>query len=395
MQQSDENGAFSLETLQSQLFVLKVLSVNLASRLAGAIHSQDHSTVASSHLTPSPTTIGSFQPHKRRALSEYSDTIDIPPLEERCSRYILSIILSFLRQTVPTEPPLILPSKTSDITFREFETEPFGQPDIPNDNVTTESTNGHPTQGRPQTSSGSVLSGQMSINSTRRIPSAQMKYEKTHMSLVKSRTAVTALITEYSGRIIFSISMSNWSTVFERLRSKIRALANKPEENEDLTDLQLLAYIVFDRPRLIQILNGEFRQSEAFILKLTPFSFLHTELSSLLVNMCRESQVAIAIPLRSAIWNWIEYHPKEFREVIRTRGKTEGAPERVFDLLYSKMRVGDERTVWPTLTALCTMISERLAADHIQYSGKGFKPSRKVFSFAPDLEDICAHTCHT
>lgn len=76
------------------------------------------------------------------------------------------------------------------------------------------------------------------------------------MSLVKSRTAVTALIAEFSGRIIFSISVSNWSTVFERLRSKIRALANKPDETSDLTDLQLLGYIIFDRPRLVQVLNG-------------------------------------------------------------------------------------------------------------------------------------------
>jgi hypothetical protein len=257
MQQSDENGAFSLETLQSQLFVLKVLSVNLTSRLAGANRSQSHSAAPSSQLAPSPSTTSSFPPNKRRAMSECSDTTEIPPLEERCSRYILSIILSFLRQTAPTEPPLILPSKTSDITFREFETEPVGQPDIPPDHVNIESANGN----CPQTSFGSVLSGRMSVNSTVRIPSAQIKYEKTHMSLVKSRTAVLALITEYSGRIIFSISMSNWNTVFDRLQSKIRALANKPEEMEDLTDLQLLAYIVFDKPRLIQILNGELSQS--------------------------------------------------------------------------------------------------------------------------------------
>lgn len=96
------------------------------------------------------------------------------------------------------------------------------------------------------------------------------------------------------------------------------------------------------------------------------------------MNMGREAQLSIAIPLRSAIWNWIECHPREFNEVVRTRGKTEGAPERVFDLLFTKLKAGDERIIWPTLTALCCMISERLATDHIQYSGKGFKPSRKV-----------------
>lgn len=98
--------------------------------------------------------------------------------------------------------------------------------------------------------------------------------------------------------------------------------------------------------------------------------------------MQRDAQLAIASPLRSAIWNWIEYHPREFNEIVRARGKTEGAPERVFDLLFSKLKTGDERVVWPSLTALCCMISERLATDHIQYSGKGYKISRKV-SYSP------------
>lgn len=258
MQQVDEQSQFSLETLQSQLFILKVLSVNLASRLAPGARSQPQS-VAASYLAPnSPTTVSSFQQRRRQASSEYSDAAswpsDIPPLEERCARYVLSIILIFLRQTAPAEAPLILPSKTSDLTFRDFETEPALQQEVPNDNPDHVNHNQPPL--RTQTSSGSVLSGKMSINSTIRIPTVQMKYEKTHMSLVKSRAAVIALIAEFSGRIIFSISASNWSTVFERLRSKIRALANKPEETADFTDLQLLAYIIFDRQRLVQVLNG-------------------------------------------------------------------------------------------------------------------------------------------
>ncbi|KXN84411.1 Neurofibromin, partial [Leucoagaricus sp. SymC.cos] len=194
-----------------------------------------------------------------------------------------------------------------------------------------------------------------------------LKYEKTHQSLVKSRTAVSSLITDYSGRIIFSISISNWGMVFERLRSKIRALANKTDEEvkSDLTDLQLLKYIVFDRNRLIQVLN---------------------ELSSLLVNMAREAQLSIAVPLRSAIWNWIECHPNEFNETIRTRGKFEGAPERVLELFFVKMRVGsDEKVVWPTLTALCCMISEKMAKDFIQYSGRGYKVARKDLKFLDEV----------
>ena len=173
---------------------------------------------------------------------------------------------------------------------------------------------------------------------------------------------------------------------------------------------------------------------------LLPFTdmLLFAELSSLFVNMAREAQVAIAIPLRSAIWNWITYYPSEFNELVTSTSTTtaisntsttsvptsssttfinvtstsrsgsnkltEGAPERVFDLLYSKMKSssntssgavggpginvgagvnvggpgGDERIVWPALTALCCMISEKLAMDYVQYSGSGYKSSRKA-----------------
>jgi neurofibromin 1 len=97
--------------------------------------------------------------------------------------------------------------------------------------------------------------------------------------------------------------------------------------------------------------------------------------------MAREAQLAIAIPLRSAIWNWIECHPSEFNETLRNgtrtstipqsgRSKTDGAPERVFELLCTKLKPGvEERIVWPTLTAICCMISERLAMDYIRFGG--------------------------
>jgi len=192
---------------------------------------------------------------------------------------------------------------------------------------------------------------------------------------------------------------------------------------EDLTDLMLLGCIVLDRAKLVQVLNGA--SLLAFCIFLLIF---FVELSSLLVNMAREAQVAIAIPLRSAIWNWIMYYPSEFNELVtstsaatiisnpantsvsasssttfvtvtstsRSGGNklTEGAPERVFDLLYSKMKPSsnassaaaggsgsDERIVWPALAALCCMTSEKLAMGYVSYTGKRYKSSRKACVF--------------
>ncbi|KAE9388686.1 hypothetical protein BT96DRAFT_780264, partial [Gymnopus androsaceus JB14] len=99
----------------------------------------------------------------------------------------------------------------------------------------------------------------------------------------------TQQILKFAGRIIFHISASNWKVVFQRLHS---------------TDLSVLGHSVLDRPRLLQVMN---------------------ELSLLLVNMRAHGHKAIAGPLRSAIWTWIEHFPDESNKVVTTNTKMEGA----------------------------------------------------------------------
>ncbi|OAX38233.1 hypothetical protein K503DRAFT_783046 [Rhizopogon vinicolor AM-OR11-026] len=62
-----------------------------------------------------------------------------------------------------------------------------------------------------------------------------------------------------------------------------------------------------------------------------------------------------------AIWNWIEMCPQEFNEAVRSRGKLESAPERVFDLLHSAIEPSRERALWPTLTILSCLAAARLS----------------------------------
>jgi hypothetical protein len=100
--------------------------------------------------------------------------------------------------------------------------------------------------------------------------------------------------------------------------------------------------------------------------------------------MKREVQVGVSIPLRGAIWNWIEIFPAEFNDAIRNRGRMEGAPERVFDLLYM-CQTGNEKVLWPTLTALNCISSDRFSSDfQMNHFGSGpghiggLKSNRKV-----------------
>jgi hypothetical protein len=107
------------------------------------------------------------------------------------------------------------------------------------------------------------------------------------------------------------------------------------------------------------------------------------ELSSLLVNMRQGVQLATAFPLRLAIWNWIEAFPNEFNDSLRFRGRLDGSPERVFDILHTLNQPGVERELWPTLAILHCVTPERLTADfpmtQFGYSNApGQKSSRKV-----------------
>jgi hypothetical protein len=104
--------------------------------------------------------------------------------------------------------------------------------------------------------------------------------------------------------------------------------------------------------------------------------------------MRRDVQVAIAVPLRTAIWNWINIFSAEYADIIRSKGRLEGAPERVFDLLYSMNQSGAERVLWPILIALHCIASDRMSSDlqldHFGYADAAVQKSSrgKVRSFS-------------
>ena len=110
----------------------------------------------------------------------------------------------------------------------------------------------------------------------------------------------------------------------------------------------------------------------------TPYAI--PDLSSLYVTMLREVQIATAISLRTAVWNWIERFPAEFNDAIRTRGRMEGAPERMFDLLYTMSGQGNERIVWPCLAMLSCITYDRISSD-FQTTTYGNPNSKRKVSF--------------
>ena len=79
--------------------------------------------------------------------------------------------------------------------------------------------------------------------------------------------------------------------------------------------------------------------------------------------MGEEAQNAVSMALRVAVRTWIRIHPNEYRSVIAQKTRMDGAPERVFDKLYtlSLSEHADKGALWPTLTTLLTISPDRLS----------------------------------
>lgn len=273
--QSHTNGIFSIGVLQSQLFILKVLSLAMAARWNQNMRSSSRASNFPESPLPSDTARKGRPPPSERSYTP-PPWSEPPPLDDRSAKYLLSVLVLFLRQTAETDP-LMLASGIADTSFRDFESTDFltatplleaqnGGPAIPSD---IPELPGPVLRNRP--SANSVQSSKASIHSVIPIPANTLTYEKTHMTLAKSSLAVNRLIAKYAGRIIYHLSASNWKIVLSRLRSKIHFLASNAEENMDVVDLQLLVHCALDRHRLVQVLSGKYNR---LILVIGVFLFL-------------------------------------------------------------------------------------------------------------------------
>ncbi|CAL1700085.1 unnamed protein product [Somion occarium] len=368
-----------VDVLQSQLFLLKVLSVAMAShsnrfddtrpnsRIGKA--SEDPASVPSS---PSPSMHASRgrQPSYDR-MSINSTKHEIPPLVDDAAKYVLSIMILFLQQTAPPAPRLMSAANLNfNASYHDFESvesqegpNPLEHPhEIPK-------VSSKPKAMYEFRDSHLKSADTRSINSSSFHPLHSAHYEKTSTVVSDSCLSLNSLIAKFAGKVIYHLSASNWSVVFDRIRIKIRELAHMPDNANipELTDLQLLMHCALDKTRLIQSLQ---------------------ELASLLVHIRKEVQAAMCQPLRTAIWNWIENFPDEFNEALLSHRRLEGAAERVFDLLYPLHEWPDKTFVWPALTVLLCISSERTKSEYQMVSLGPMPPRpgpRKDRTFADQI----------
>jgi hypothetical protein len=218
---------------------------------------------ASSRAQTDGTPTSASMKRSPRPLSDHSSTriqwSEPPPLDDNCARYILSVMVLFLRQTIPPDYTLMPSNRPAGNSYHGFESLELAiMSDLDDDETSPSSTtqdSSRKTLWNPP-SSVSIKSGQ-SLQSTVPIPTHNLSYEKTPVTLVKVSLSLNTLIAKYAGIIIYHLSASNWPVVFNRLRNKIRHLAgHNCEENPDIVDLHLMTYSALDKGRLVQVLNG-------------------------------------------------------------------------------------------------------------------------------------------
>lgn len=131
---------------------------------------------------------------------------------------------------------------------------------------------------------------------------------------VPTIAAAIQLIDGLIARVIFHLSSSNWALVLSRIKSRLSYLTTTIEQSPDLIELNLLEWSNVDIVRLGQLTH---------------------EISSVFTHLKRPAQIAVAIGLRKAIWNWINVYPGEYQSLVEGNRRMDGGPDSLFDMLYS------------------------------------------------------------
>jgi hypothetical protein len=266
-ERSDPSGFFTVDVLQSQLLVLKVLSVAMAARWRTTEESRpatrtgDYTGYSTPLDSPTPTTGRTARARDSRdQLSTPPPTaLDLPPLLDDCAKYVLSVMVLFLRQTAPPEGSE--PDTSMSYFSMEAEDQPRATPTVFDSPIEPSQPSVAPFMRpsvRARASAASFSSHATRAATPIPIPKDAMAYTNTPQMMADSMMSLNTLIAKYAGTIVYHLSASNWEVVFSRVRKRIRALAGSDVgTSTDVIDLQLMTQCALDRTRLVQLLRGE------------------------------------------------------------------------------------------------------------------------------------------
>ena len=228
-------------------------------------------------FTPSQT---SKRSHTGSHFSTPSLSVEAPPLDENCARWLVSVMILLLRQAAPRDDRTKMYDNLSpDASLYGFEsinTE---------DNLRHESnmvwvpsdgdSSGTPPTGEDKwphkTPSMTSVSSNATSGSPIPLARSTLGFQHTPRTLTMASLPLYSLITEWAGKVVYLLSAANWNVVLGKIRGKIHSLARaSQEDSQDYTDLQLMQHCALDRSRLITILQGRIK----IIVRIIPLTSL-------------------------------------------------------------------------------------------------------------------------
>ena len=98
-------------------------------------------------------------------------------------------------------------------------------------------------------------------------------------------------IRSLTSKVLYSLSVNNFSAVFSRISSRLQELSVCNDENPDHVDIELIQHIDVDMQRLTKLL---------------------TEAISKFRSLKKSAYLALMNSLEKAIWNWMHHYCKFF-----------------------------------------------------------------------------------
>ncbi|RCI06233.1 Ras GTPase activating protein ira2, partial [Rhizopus stolonifer] len=159
-----------------------------------------------------------------------------------------------------------------------------------------------------------------------------------------------------TGKILYYISASNWSTYYAKIKNAVNILGAVSENSEwNPPEVRILAFACLDIPKLHAILSGE-------LLKDLDLADNNVDLSPYFLNMRIQGKLLFARMMRSAIWKWIEMKPSQFAEICAS---STSRPLAGSEILFDMCNVAADNSrkkaiLWPLQTILLALSPDLL-----------------------------------
>ncbi|KAH7097052.1 hypothetical protein BKA62DRAFT_774611 [Auriculariales sp. MPI-PUGE-AT-0066] len=314
-----------VQVLQSQLLLLKILDVTLG------FNWHTHRTAqlglgfipqTSAASIDSTTTALYAQGNHPSTIAHDAGTpwIEPPPMEDNLTVVAVRVVANILRRSRA--------EGGSDLSFHDFEMIEAAAIITPDDslNATTGSdTNSTPTESRKEQDPWSIVSKPFGLRPT-------------YFGLLDKPESLHTVILKFASRLLFTLSAANWTSCYTAFQTHLSALVSQPDA-ADLAETRVMAAGALDRAKLIQVLQ---------------------DISNVLPAMKREKRPGLARTITTAITNWIDTRPQEYRESSINPRAMGGIPERIFDDYYRILDDSNRLQLWPALSALLSISPERI-----------------------------------